>query len=164
MGESQSSTFRRAELLKKYWVLMGAIAARPGLICKLKLEIRSSPIRYNNSKSFKLITGNERMDMHLKMISTGDEVMDDILLALGINEDSVSNGTLKLESTTWKFMNSYKRLESFHTLHIKIKLPANVDEFTLYKLARKRSHQNVYINVPLWKGEKEDVMDTTTTN
>lgn len=79
-------------------------------------------------------------------------------------EDSVSNGILTLTSTTWNYMNDYKRLESRYTLYITIKLPSNVEDFTIYKLATRKSKHDgdIFINVPLWKAANEDDMDTTT--
>lgn len=79
-------------------------------------------------------------------------------------EDSAPNRTLALASTTWKYMNDYKRLQSRHTLYITIKLSANVEDFTVYTLATRKSKndEHIFINVPLWKVANEDDMDTTT--
>lgn len=62
--------------------------------------------------------------------------------------------------TTRKFMNGYKRFEPERTTCIVIKLSSNIEEFIIYNLAARISrHQDMYINVPLWKGDKENVMD-----
>lgn len=62
------------------------MAARCRLICKVKLHVRGPPIRYNDSKSFKLIVGNGKMDVDLKMISMDSTLTEDILILLGSND------------------------------------------------------------------------------
>lgn len=63
---------------------------------------------------------------------------------------TTKSGTPSLSSTTWKFMNDYKRLGSPHTLLITAKL-SNVHNFSFWKSASSYKYEGARMNVPLWE-------------